>query len=36
MADFEVVVEAKCPKCGHEFTEYTTVDIEPVRNEGWD
>lgn len=36
MANIEVVVEATCPECGKVFTERTTVEVEPMRNEGRD
>jgi len=29
MAEFEVNVDHKCPKCGYEDNFDTTVDIEP-------
>lgn len=36
MAEFEVEVEVKCPDCGKEFKETTTVEIEPTEREGRD
>jgi len=38
MTEIEVSVECTCPKCKHQFTEETTVDVEPMftHNEGYD
>lgn len=36
LVEVEVEVEVKCPKCGKEFKDNTTVEIEPTRDDARD